>query len=85
MDLSEQLETHITVCLDKDHDLETLKAFGENHQLKCLHIVLDRGQTASQPMLSRRGSQSLPIELAAAHDLCQKLAALGFRAFGGGR
>src|SRR5262249_42800597 len=46
--------------------------------LKCLHIVLDRGCSASQPMVSRRGRGTLLTELAVADQLANRLKAEEF-------
>jgi hypothetical protein len=78
MEFTGEFETHITVCLNDSNRIENLQNWSRNHGLKCLHIVLDRGVTASQPMLTRRGRGNLTGELKIASDLCQSLDAEGF-------
>lgn len=78
MEFTGEFETHITVCLNNSDRIEGLKEWSINHDLKCLHIVLDRGVTASQPMLTRHGWGDLTGELRTASDSCQSLNAEGF-------
>lgn len=80
MEFTGEFETHITVCLHNRDDLSRLYQWCVNHNLKYLHILLDRGLTASQPMLTRRGRGSLTNELAIATALCQTLKSEGFPA-----
>lgn len=78
MDFDGEFETHITVCLDELNSLEELKQWGIDHGLKYLHIVLGRGLTPSQPMLTRRGNGKLSNELATSINLSQSLKTAGF-------
>jgi hypothetical protein len=77
-DFQGDFETHITVCLDAPERLVELQEWAAVHGLKCLHIILDRGEHVSQPMLTRHGSGLLRDELAVALELSQLLAAAGF-------
>lgn len=73
-----EFETHITVRLDGSRDIEALRRWGGEHGVKCLHIVLDRGVSASQPMLTRWGRGDLAGELQTASVLGRSLDAEGF-------
>lgn len=73
-----EFETHITVRLGPQRGVEALREWAAEHGLKCLHIVLDRGVTPSQPMLTRRGQGDLAGELRVASALCRSLDAEGF-------
>jgi hypothetical protein len=73
-----EFETHITVRTADPAALGTLQTWAEHHHLAFHHIVLDRGQTPSQPMVSRRRSGGLSTELTAAEELARLLGAAGF-------
>src|SRR5579871_6604612 len=79
MEYTGEFETHLTVCLAAADEIDSLRQWSANHGLKCLHIVLDRGVTISQPMLTRRGQGDLSDELERALSLGQTLNAEGFR------
>jgi len=70
-----EFETHVTV---RAADAEAVRAWAARHHLKFLHIVLARGQTVSQPMLTRRSAGTLADQMTAAADLSRRLAAEGF-------
>jgi hypothetical protein len=74
-----EFETHITVLLDEQASIERLQQWGIDHGLHCLHIVLDRGDTTSQPMLTRHGNGEFTDELKKAMELRQLLNAEGFQ------
>lgn len=78
MEFTGNFETHITVGLKDLDRVEALEQWGINHGLKLLHIVLDRGVTVSQLMLTRHGQGSLTNELKTAFDSSQSLNAEGF-------
>ncbi len=80
MEFIGKFETHITVCLNNLDEVNRLYQWSVRHGLKCLHIVLDRGVTASQPMLTRHGWGGFPNELEIATTLCQSLKCEGFSA-----
>lgn len=67
------LETHLTVAAQSAAAGDALLRFANLHGLKYLHIVLDRGQTVSQPMLTRGGRGVLSGELSIARDLARQL------------
>jgi hypothetical protein len=77
---SGEFETHITVNLNSVDEINILQKWGMERGFKFLHILLDRGLTASQPMLTRRGSGNFKDELKIAVDSCQKLQTEGFSA-----
>jgi hypothetical protein len=78
MEFTGDFETHITVGLNDLEDLNRLRQWSANHGLKCLHIVLERGTTRSQPMLTRHGSGTLMNQVEISNALCQALNAEGF-------
>jgi hypothetical protein len=78
MEFNGEFETHITVRLGQADEVCALRAWGAKHALKCLHILLDRGQCVSQPMLTRRGHGMLSTELATATQLSRELGDAGF-------
>jgi len=75
---AEEFETHLTVRPGGAADLPSLLAWAQAHGLKCTHIVLERGASASQPMLTKRGQGSLAEERAAATEIARALAEAGF-------
>src|SRR5689334_14773188 len=74
MQFAGEFETHITVRLTGANRLAALRRWAADRGLKCLHIVLDRGESASQPMLTRRSRGELCTELKAAFDIAERLA-----------
>jgi hypothetical protein len=78
MEFTGEFETHLTISLDKTNRIEALQDWAAQHNLKCLHIVLDRGVTVSQPMLTRYGRGGLSGELAKAERLKEELNGAGF-------
>lgn len=78
MEFTGELETHLTVCLSKEKSIDKLRDWGAARGLKCLHIVLEQGNTPSQPMLTRRSTGKLTDEIAAAEHLKELLIAGGF-------
>jgi len=77
-DFAGEFETHVTVRADDPARLDALRAWADARGLTFHHIVLDRGLTPSQPMVTRRGRGDLAGELAAAAGLADLLAAGGF-------
>jgi hypothetical protein len=73
-----EFETHVTVRVANSDTFGALRAWAKHHGLAFHHIVLERGRTPSQPMVSRRGRGRLPDELAAADGLCLQLVTAGF-------
>jgi len=79
MDFAGEFETHLTVILPiDDGEVDRLRAWGEVRGLKCTHIVLARGTSASQPMLTREARGDLAGQLAAAEAIAADLEAAGF-------
>ena len=78
MEFAGEFETHLTVRLDGAQSMEALQAWAVRNGLKCIHIVLERGRTPSQPMLNRRGHGAFSSELATASELSRRLNADGF-------
>lgn len=78
MQFAGDFESHITVSLGVPERLAELQMWSRTWGLKCLHILLDRGRTPSQPMLSRRSRGTLTSELSHGRDLCQRLKTDGF-------
>ena len=78
MEFEGEFETHITVRVEGPSEVDALRAWAADRHLKFHHIVLDRGVTPSQPMVSRRGVGSLSGELTEAANLRRRLAADGF-------
>lgn len=73
-----EFETHVTVRAVDSVAIDSLRAWAARHRLAFHHIVLDCGQTPSQPMVGRRGHGGLSAELVAALDLGRLLEAAGF-------
>jgi predicted nucleotidyltransferase component of viral defense system len=79
MNFQGEIETHITLAA-KDATLsEELTQWAASHGLKYVHIVLDRGQTPSQPMFTRQSVGTLESELNAAKELAKEIQSLGFQ------
>src|SRR5688572_26800386 len=78
MQFTGEFETHLTVRLADGQTAEALRAAPAARGLKCTHIVLARGRTASQPMLTRTGNGTLSEQLANAATLRGALEADGF-------
>jgi hypothetical protein len=78
-ELSGDFETHLTIASNDVADLKRLQQWAELNNMKCLHIVLDRGETASQPMVTRRGKGELSAELERAKKLSESLKSEGFQ------
>ncbi|MGW1881681.1 hypothetical protein [Streptomyces sp. NPDC001970] len=72
-------ETHLTVRPPRTPaEDERLGAWAADHGLKLTRIVLDRGATPDQPMLTRTGSGGLGDQLAAAGRTARQLGEAGF-------
>jgi hypothetical protein len=78
MNFTGDFETHITVETRNDQDIEALRLWSIERNLKFLHIVLDRGRFVSQPMVTRTGTGRLSDELAAAEETGRELGLGGF-------
>ncbi|MEW6736985.1 MAG: hypothetical protein AB1489_37195 [Acidobacteriota bacterium] len=71
-------ETHITVSLNNEDKITALQRWGIDHGLSFLHIVLERGKTISQPMLTLHGQGDFDNELRQAMELAATLKAADF-------
>lgn len=78
MEITGEFETHITIDSNKPERIEALKKWGEINGLKFLHIVLERGFSVSQPMLTRKGCGCFSDEYVKAVNLSKSLTAQGF-------
>lgn len=70
-DLDGNFETHLTVA--PGSKIDNLQDWARAQGLKCTHIVLSKGATASQPMLTWHGSGSLQAQLDRARQIGQML------------
>ena len=78
MDFAGDFETHFTLQLSRLDQVEALKAWGAARGMKCVHIVLSSGASASQPMLTRHGQGVLAGELEVAAQIGHTLEEAGF-------
>lgn len=77
MMFSGEFETHLSVEAH-DEQIPGLQKWAEQHGWRCLHIVLARGTTVSQPMLTRRACGHLVEQIQAASKQAIRLAHAGF-------
>lgn len=59
MNFKGEFETHITLALTGENEFQALREWSEPRHLKCTHIVLEKGVTASQPMLTQESVGTL--------------------------
>lgn len=72
-------ETHITVACQSPRDLDRLTAWAVPNGAKVTHIVLARGRTPSQPMLTLKSAGAgLPAHREAAFALAERARSAGF-------
>lgn len=71
-------EAHLTVRCEGAAGLARLDAWSERAGLKVTHIVLARGRTPSQPMLTVRGRGRIDEQLAESRRVADALTADGF-------
>ncbi|MEY9877805.1 hypothetical protein ABH931_007329 [Streptacidiphilus sp. MAP12-33] len=71
-------EAHLTVACPGGADVARLDAWARRAGLKLTHIVLARGTTPSQPMLTLRGHGTFAAQLAEAEAVSAALGADGF-------
>jgi hypothetical protein len=71
-------EIHVTIAIPSAHGIGELSVFAAGRDIKFAHIVLDRGSTPSQPMLTMPGHGTLAAQVAAAGSLSRDLAGAGF-------
>jgi hypothetical protein len=72
-----EFETHVTVGCGNS-DLPGLERWAVTRGLKLTHIVLDRGRTPSQPMVTLRGQGTLRQQQEAARAVADELLAAGY-------
>lgn len=72
-------ETHLTLAAPPDSGADELALFATGLGIKFTHIVLDRGRSPSQPMLTRPGKGTRAAQVEAAESLSRDLATAGFR------
>ncbi len=73
-----EFETHLTVNASSAEQVRALSLWAADRGVKCIHILLDRGATPSQPMLTYRDRGTFDAQLGAAHALAKELADAGF-------
>jgi hypothetical protein len=71
-------ETHVTLAVPLEDGIGELSMFAAGRDIKLAHIVLDRGSTPSQPMLTLLGHGTLATQVGAAGSLSRDLAEAGF-------
>lgn len=69
-EITGDFEIHVTVS---EYQASALAEFAARHQVKFVHVVLDRGTTRSQPMLTLAGSGTLADQHALAEQWAQRL------------
>jgi hypothetical protein len=72
-------ETHVTLAARPDGGVDELTQFAAARGAKFALIMLDRGRTRSQPMLTVPGEGTLAAQVEAAGSLSRDLASAGFR------
>jgi hypothetical protein len=77
LDFAGEFESHLTVRTADNAGLDELRTWAVARGLKFLHIVLDRGRTPSQPMVTRRARGTLIDQRTVAADLARQLAGRG--------
>ena len=78
MQFAGEFEIHATVRPEGPDWEERLRAWAAPRRLKSLHILLDRGRTVSQPMLTSGIRGTLSTAQAASRTLCADLVTAGF-------
>ncbi|MFI5753805.1 hypothetical protein [Streptomyces sp. NPDC051569] len=73
-----EFETHLTVRADPPHAVAALAAWAAAHGLRLTPVVLDRGRTPSQPVLTLLGRGTLAEQRHAADRCAERLATAGF-------
>ncbi|MEU9578214.1 hypothetical protein [Streptomyces chilikensis] len=71
-------EAHLTVRCADDAALDRLRGWSAARGLKLTHVVLARGRTPSQPMLTLRDASSYDAQAARARAVAAELEADGF-------
>ncbi|GAB4585158.1 hypothetical protein [Nocardia sp. IFM 10818] len=71
-------EAHLTVRGDTAARIDAFENYAAAHDLKFVHIVLDRGRVAQQPMITVRHSGSFETVRDAVEQLAARLSGDGF-------
>ncbi|MEU6235994.1 hypothetical protein [Kitasatospora sp. NPDC047058] len=78
-DFAGEFETHLTVvCTSAAGDEGRIRSWAERHRVKYTRIVLDRGATTDQPMVTVRGRGALQAQRSAALTWVERLRGEGF-------
>lgn len=77
MEFEGEFETHLTVRAGDAAGFAAMQTWATLHDLNVLHIVLDRGESPIQPMVSCRTSGWLSQQITAAIVLAEELTSLG--------
>ncbi len=78
MEFAGSFETHVTVDAVGLRQLEALRTWADQNEVKCLLIELSRGRSILQPMLTWRDTGTLTTQLSKARDVRSRLANAGF-------
>ncbi|MEV2274529.1 nucleotidyl transferase AbiEii/AbiGii toxin family protein [Nocardiopsis sp. NPDC049922] len=78
MEFPGDFETHLTLDARTPERVEEAAAWARDNALKFTHIELDRGASASQPMVTYQGHGMLSQELRIAEGWTERLAEAGF-------
>lgn len=78
MNRTSQFEVHLTVAIAQDAHIERLSNWAAANGAKVSHIVLDRGDHSSQPMVTLWFTGTLEDALAAMHSASYGLKSNGF-------
>jgi hypothetical protein len=79
MQFGVEFETHITISPDGAARIEALQRWAASEGMHCLHIILEQGESPSQPMLTRHDRGEFSAELQKAFELSRSLEADGFQ------
>ncbi len=77
MSLDKNYETHLTLRVSGSNILSRVAAWAESQQLKWTHIVLDSGDTPSQPMITFWGKGDISSQMARAQRLALDVVSMG--------
>lgn len=72
-----EYEAHLTLATSELGVLTSVSEWAESHQLKWTHIVLDGGDTPSQPMMTFWGKGDIVAQLARTQILSDQVGRLG--------
>lgn len=72
-----RFETHLTLLIEEDASLNIARDWAIAKNLKWSDIILDKGDTPSQPMVTFRGQGTLEEQIRIAKSLVLELSAMG--------